>query len=79
MVTREVGVAMLHNHSEMIELNPLVVEHHSIKTPRDAPADEFLDCVWQELTDRVSYLPGGLMKGKVTYKACFHDMPNGCE
>ena len=70
---------MLHNHSEMIELNPLVVEHHSIKTPRDAPADEFLDCVWQELTDRVSYLPGGLMKGKVTYKACFHDMPNGCE
>ena len=78
-VTREVAVAMVHNHDEMIELNPLVIEHHPIKTPRDAPADEFLDCVWQELTDKVHYLPGGLMKGKVSYKACFHDIPMGLQ
>jgi hypothetical protein len=70
---------MLHNHNEMIELNPLVIEHHPIKTPRDAPADEFLDCAWQELTDKIHYLPGGMAKGKVTYKACFHDMPNGLQ
>lgn len=78
-VTREVAIAMLHNHDEMIELNPMVIEHHPIKTPRDAPADEFLDCVWQELTDKVNYLPGGLVKGKVSYKACFHDLPTGLQ
>ena len=75
-VSREVAVAMLHNHDEMIELNPLVIEHHPIKTPRDAPADEFLDCVWQELTDKINY---GVAKGKVSYKACFHDTPNGLQ
>ncbi|OAP62104.1 hypothetical protein AYL99_04307 [Fonsecaea erecta] len=78
-VSREVAIAMLHNHDEMIELNPLVIEHHPIKTPRDAPADEFLDCAWQELTDKIHYLPGGMMKGKVSYKACFHDTPNGLQ
>lgn len=78
-VSREVAIAMLHNHDEMIELNPLVIEHHPIKTPRDAPADEFLDCAWQELTDKIHYLPGGMVKGKVSYKACFHDMPNGLQ
>ncbi|EXJ65220.1 hypothetical protein A1O7_01561 [Cladophialophora yegresii CBS 114405] len=78
-VSREVAIAMLHNHDEMIELNPLVIEHHPIKTPRDAPADEFLDCAWQELTDKIHFLPGGMMKGKVSYKACFHDMPNGLQ
>lgn len=78
-VSREVAIAMIHNHDEMIELNPMVIEHHPIKTPRDAPADEFLDCVWQELTDKVHYLPGGLVKGKVSYKACFHDTPVGMQ
>ena len=78
-VTREVAVAMLHDHDEMIELNPLVIEHHPIKTPRDAPADEFLDCVWQSLTDKIHYLPGGMVKGKVSYKACFHDLPLGLQ
>ncbi|RVX73891.1 hypothetical protein B0A52_02781 [Exophiala mesophila] len=78
-VSRDVAVAMLHNHDEMIELNPLVIEHHPIKTPRDAPADEFLDCAWQELTDKIHYLPGGVVKGKVSYKACFHDTPTGLQ
>jgi hypothetical protein len=78
-VSREVAIAMLHNHNEMIELNPLVIEHHPIKTPRDAPADEFLDCAWQELTDKIHFLPGGMVKGKVSYKACFHDMPTGLQ
>lgn len=78
-VSREVAVAMLHNHDEMIELNPLVIEHHPVKTPRDAPKDEFLDCAWHEMTDRISYLPGGIVKGKVTYKGCFHNLPNGLQ
>ena len=69
---------MLHDHKEMIELNPLVIEHHQIKAPRDAPADEF-HCVWHSMTDKIQYLPGGLAKGKVTYKGCFYDMPNGLQ
>ncbi|KAK5943155.1 hypothetical protein PMZ80_004161 [Knufia obscura] len=77
-VSREVAIAMLQNHDEMIELNPLVIEHHPIKTPRDAPKDEFLDCTWQELTDRIP-LAGGIAKRKVSYKACFHDLPNGLQ
>ena len=77
-VSREVAIAMLHNHDEMIELNPLVIEHHPIKTPRDASKDEFLDCTWQEMTDRIAYA-GGIVKGKVSYKGCFHDLPNGLQ
>lgn len=78
-VSREVAVAMLHNHDEMIELNPLVIEHHPIQTPRNAAKDEFLDCAWHEMTDKIHYLPGGIAKGKVTYKGCFHNAPNGLQ
>lgn len=77
-VSRGVAIAMLHNHDEMIELNPLVIEHHPIKTPRDASKDEFLDCTWQEMTDRIAYA-GGIVKGKVSYKGCFHNLPTGLQ
>ncbi|KAF9886245.1 hypothetical protein FE257_011858 [Aspergillus nanangensis] len=43
-----------------------------------SPADEF-HCTWYELTDRISYLPGGLVKGNVSYKACFYDLPRGLQ
>lgn len=55
----------------MIELNPLVIHHEKTRPPSNAPADEF-HCTWYELTDKITYLPG--IKGKVSYKACFHDM-----
>ena len=77
-VTRQIGVDMLHDHDEMIELNPLVIEHHPMKPPKDCPAEEY-HCAWHSLTDRLSYLPGGLVKGQVTYKAAFHDMPWGIQ
>jgi len=60
----------------MIELNPLVISHVPCKAPPQAPADEF-HCIWYELTDKISYLPG--IKGSVTYKACFHDLPKGLQ
>lgn len=78
-VSREVAIAMLHNHDEMIELNPLVIEHHPILPPSNAAKDEYQDCVWQEMTDRISLLPGGVANRKVTYRGCFHDMPNGLQ
>ena len=75
-IPRQLAIDMLHNHTEMIELNPLVIEHHPIKAPKSAAADEFF-AVWHELTDKVQYMPG--VSSKVNYKGVFHDMPWGLQ
>jgi hypothetical protein len=62
----------------MINLNPLVEDRRPIKAPAEATSEEF-HCTWYQLTDKISYLPGGLMSGKVSYNACFHDLPNGLQ
>lgn len=77
-VTRETVIETLHTHTEMIDLNPLVIERHPIKPPGKATAEEF-HCTWYSITDRISYLPGGIAKGKVTYSACFHNLANGLQ
>ncbi|EFR04718.1 hypothetical protein MGYG_07726 [Nannizzia gypsea CBS 118893] len=77
-ITREMVVRTLHEHSEMIKLNPLVIDFKRCSPPSHAPPDEF-HCIWYELTDRVHYLPGGLLSGNVSYKACFHDLPGGLQ
>ncbi|KAF3483358.1 uncharacterized protein GIQ15_02682 [Arthroderma uncinatum] len=77
-ITREMVVRTLHEHSEMIKLNPLVIDFKKCSPPPSAPPDEF-HCIWYELTDKVQYLPGGLLSGNVTYKACFHDLPAGLQ
>jgi len=79
-IPRQLAIDMLHNHSEIITLNPLVLEHHPIKAPRDAAADEFYS-TWYEITERIQYLPGmGKMgSGKISFKGCFHDMPWGIQ
>ncbi|PKX99357.1 uncharacterized protein P174DRAFT_447867 [Aspergillus novofumigatus IBT 16806] len=77
-ISRDIVVETLHNHREMIELNPLVINFAQCKPPSFAPADEF-HTIWYELTDRISYLPGGLLQGNVSYKGCFHDLPRGLQ
>ncbi|KAG8425033.1 hypothetical protein J3458_001776 [Metarhizium acridum] len=77
-LTRDVAVAFLHDHLQMIDLNPLIKDRHRIPPPRHAP-DEEVSCVWYSLTDRVSYLPGGLASSDVTYTAAFHDLPRGIQ
>jgi hypothetical protein len=77
-ITRLTVLDTLYTHVEMIDLNPLVEERHPIKPPSKATAEEY-HCQWYELTDKVSYLPGGLASGKVTYQACFHDLANGLQ
>ncbi|KHN97048.1 uncharacterized protein MAM_05157 [Metarhizium album ARSEF 1941] len=77
-LTREAAVAFLHDHLQMIDLNPLVRDRHRIPPPPHAP-DEELGCVWYSLTDRVSYLPGGLASSDVTYTAAFHDLSRGIQ
>ena len=68
----------LHNHLEMIDLNPLVEERHPIKPPPEASPEEY-QCQWYMLTDRVSYLPGGLASSMVSYNVCFHDLDRGLQ
>ncbi|KAI1134342.1 hypothetical protein F5Y05DRAFT_417212 [Hypoxylon sp. FL0543] len=77
-ITREVVVSFLHNHVEMIDLNPLVIERHPIAPPPHAPAEE-RRCVWWSMTDKISYLPGGVVSGDVTYTAAFNDLPDGIQ
>jgi hypothetical protein len=77
-ITRETVMETLRSHTEMIDLNPLVEERHPIKPPPNATAEEY-HCLWYSLTDRVQYLPGGVLSGKVSYNACFHDLENGLQ
>ncbi|KAL7627842.1 hypothetical protein AAE478_002037 [Parahypoxylon ruwenzoriense] len=77
-VTRQVVIDFLHNHVEMIDLNPLVIERHPITAPPHAPPEEH-ECVWWSMTDKIFYLPGGVVAGDITYTAAFNDLPNGIQ
>jgi hypothetical protein len=75
-ITRQIVLDFLHDHLEMIDLNPLVKERHPIPTPPHAEPDE-VTCRWFSLTDKISYLPG--VNGDVTYTCAFNDLPNGLQ
>ncbi|KAI0889102.1 uncharacterized protein GGS22DRAFT_67345 [Annulohypoxylon maeteangense] len=77
-ITREVVLNFLHSHVEMIDLNPLVIERHPISPPSHATPEE-RRCVWWSLTDKISYLPGGVVSGDITYTAAFNDLANGVQ
>ena len=79
-IPRQLALDILHSHSEIITLNPLVLEHHPVKAPRDAAADEYY-ATWYEITERIQLVPGiGKMgSGKISFKGCFHDMPWGIQ
>ena len=68
----------LHDHLEMIDLNPSHEERHQIKPPPEASPEEY-HCTWYQITDKISYLPAGMYSGKVSFKACFHDLANGLQ
>ncbi|KAK4103627.1 hypothetical protein N658DRAFT_391129, partial [Parathielavia hyrcaniae] len=75
-VPRQIALDLVHNHEEMIDLNPLVKERHIIPTPPHAQADE-LHCQWYSLTDKISYFPG--VAGDVSYTCAFNDLPTGLQ
>ncbi|KAF2205985.1 hypothetical protein GQ43DRAFT_427639 [Delitschia confertaspora ATCC 74209] len=79
-IPRKLAIDILHSHSEIIELNPLVLSHEPIKAPRDAPSDEYYS-TWYEITQRIQYIPGAgkLGSGKIKFKGCFHDMSWGLQ
>ncbi|KAK4251534.1 hypothetical protein C7999DRAFT_10723 [Corynascus novoguineensis] len=75
-ISRQIVIDFLHDHEEMIDLNPLVKERHPIPPPGHASADEQL-CQWYSLTDKISYFPG--VAGDVTYSCAFNDLSNGVQ
>lgn len=77
-ISRQVAIDFLHNHREMIDLNPLVTDRHIIPPPPHALPEEHV-CTWYSITDKISYLPGGLVTGAVSYTAAFHDLPTGIQ
>ena len=78
-VTREAAVAYLHDHHQMIELNPLVLRHERTQAHPNAAPDEVESMLWYEITDMIQYIPGTPIKSEVSYKAGFYDMPNGLQ
>ncbi|OGM48616.1 hypothetical protein ABOM_001972 [Aspergillus bombycis] len=77
-ITSERVMEVLHNHVTMVKLNPLVIDLQRCEPHEDAPETD-RDLVWYEITDKVSYLPFGLLSGQVKYKACFEDLPMGLQ
>ncbi|KAL2158999.1 hypothetical protein VTH06DRAFT_3030 [Thermothelomyces fergusii] len=75
-VSRQTVLDFLHDHLEMIDLNPLVKERHPIPPPSHASADE-RRWQWYSLTDKIPYFPG--VAGDVTYTCAFRDLPTGLE
>ncbi|KAL6862821.1 hypothetical protein ACO1O0_003059 [Amphichorda felina] len=76
-MSRETAVAFLHNHLEMIDLNPLVNRRHPIPAPDHAEPEE-RSCTWYSITDRLYYVPG-LATGDVDYTCAFHNLPLGLQ
>ncbi|KAG6003614.1 hypothetical protein E4U21_001859 [Claviceps maximensis] len=79
-IPRQLALDILHSHSEVITLNPLVLDHKPIPAPRNAISDEFYS-TWYEITEKIQFVPGvgGMGAGKITFTACFHDMPWGLQ
>ncbi|KAK0382699.1 hypothetical protein NLU13_9795 [Sarocladium strictum] len=79
-IPRQLAIDILHSHSEVITLNPLVLDHKPIPAPRNAAADEYYS-TWYEITERVQVVPGvGKMgSSKISFQGCFHDMPWGLQ
>lgn len=79
-IPRQLAIDILHSHSEVITLNPLVLEHKPIKAPRQAASDEYYS-TWYEITERIQYVPGlgRIGSGKISFNGCFHDMPWGLQ
>lgn len=79
-IPRQLAIDILHSHSEVITLNPLVLDHKPIKAPRNAASDEYYS-TWYEINQRIQYVPGiGKMgSGRISFNGCFHDMPWGLQ
>jgi hypothetical protein len=79
-IPRQLAIDLLQNHSEIIELSPLVIGHHAIKAPPKASADEYYS-TWYDIQQRIQFIPGTGKAGasKIHFEGVFHDLPNGLQ
>ncbi|KAF3770328.1 hypothetical protein M406DRAFT_284956 [Cryphonectria parasitica EP155] len=79
-IPRQLAIDILHSHSEVIAVNPLVLDHKPIKAPRNAAADEYYS-TWYEISQKIQFVPGigKIGSGKISFNGCFHDMPWGLQ
>jgi hypothetical protein len=77
-ISRETVLSTLHDHLEMIDLNPSHTSRVPSKPPPSATPEEY-HCQWYTITDTVAYLPANLVTGTVSFSACFHDLANGLQ
>ncbi|KAK0637018.1 hypothetical protein B0T17DRAFT_587993 [Bombardia bombarda] len=79
-IPRQLAIDILHSHSEVITLNPLVLGHKPIAAPQNAETDEYYS-TWYEITERITFMPGiGRMGASIIkFNGCFHDMPWGLQ
>ncbi|KAI6827885.1 hypothetical protein KC340_g9420 [Hortaea werneckii] len=75
-IPRQLALDMLHSHSEVIQLNPLVTGVKAINAPRDAARDEFFS-QWYEISEIITWGPG--LKKRINFKGVFHDQPWGLQ
>lgn len=78
-ISRDTAVAFLHNHVEMIQMNPLVIRHERTTPPPNASKDEVENMTWYEMTDVIQYIPNTAVKSEVNYKGGFYDLPRGLQ
>ncbi|RMX82522.1 hypothetical protein D0869_05994, partial [Hortaea werneckii] len=67
-IPRQLALDMLHSHSEVIQLNPLVTGVKAINAPRDAARDEFFS-QWYEISEIITWGPG--LKKRINFKGVF--------
>lgn len=79
-IPRQLAIDILHSHSEVITVNPLVLDHKPIPAPQNAAADEYYSS-WYEITERIQYVPGTgkIGSGQIKFNGCFHNMPWGLQ
>lgn len=71
-VSRDSVLQILHNHPQLIQLNPLVTKLEPCVPPPNSPPEE-LERDWYEITDKIDYVPFA----SVSYKASFEDTEDG--
>jgi hypothetical protein len=79
-IPRQLALDVLHDHAEVITLNPLVLSHQRISPPTDAPPDE-AQSTWYEITERIQFIPGLGKAGSSTinFNGVFHNVPWGLQ
>ena len=68
------AISLLHEHSNIITLSPLVIEHHALSVSHGSSAG--LSTTYS-ITDHIDYLPCGLFARNVTVTAEFSNQSDG--